>query len=63
MVEEAEQELNAATKAWPWYTLGVTLLLFLSFGGNLYLTWVAWDARNRARLLLERFHSGELTAN
>ena len=62
-LEVAEEKLAEATKAWPWYELAVTLLLFLSIGGNVYLSWVAWDARNRSRTLLERFHAGELTLN
>ena len=60
-LELAEEELAEATKAWPWYSLGITLLLFLSIGANVYMGWVAWDARNRARSLLERFHAGEAT--
>jgi hypothetical protein len=61
--ELLEEKYNDATKPWPWLPLTVTLLLFLSIGGNVYLAWVAWDARNRSRALLERFHAGELTLN
>ena len=59
-LENLEDEVADKTKSWHWFPLAVTLALFLSIGANLYMGWVAWDARNRSRELLARFRAGEL---
>ena len=39
----------------PWMALWLTVVaLFTSLGGNLFLGWITWDARNRYRTVLER---------
>ncbi len=60
-LEEAEDAMVEKTKGWHWFPLFVTLALFLSIGANLYMAWVAWDARTRSRELLARFRAGEVT--
>jgi hypothetical protein len=62
-IEADEAAFNAKTAGWHWFPLTITLLLFVSVGANLYLAWIAWDARTRCRSLVERFHAGELTAS
>jgi hypothetical protein len=44
----------------PWAPLTfVTVLLFGSMAGNLYLSWIAWEARKRYRALLRRRRKSE----
>ena len=44
-----------AEPAQPWLPLTAALFaLFASLGGNIYLVWVAWDARSRYRALVGR---------
>lgn len=50
---------EAESPARPWLPLVAALLaLFLSLGVNLYLGWVAWDARREYRTLLAQSLSG-----
>lgn len=71
-VEPAGSESDAATdratdaaetneeQPKPWAPLMATLVaLFGSLGANVYLAWIAWEARARYRQLTERYFSGE----
>ena len=43
------------TESKPWLALtGVTVLLFVSVGGNAYLGWMSWELRRQCLGLLER---------
>ena len=65
--QETQTPAGVATSeepARPWWALTMALvILFGSLGGNLYLCWIAFDARSRYRGLLEKYlavgHGGE----
>lgn len=47
---------EAAPASKPWLPLVLTILaLLVSLGGNIYLGWVAWEARYRYRGLVDKF--------
>jgi len=51
----ATDQAPASSSTRPWTPLTLSLLaLFASLGGNAYLFWVARDARNRYRVLVEQ---------
>ncbi len=49
-LETQRPKLPDDTKSRPWLPLvAAVVLLGCSLGGNIYLAWIAWDARNRYR--------------
>ena len=55
----ANDNTNASSEpAKPWVPLIlISLLLLMAIGGNIYLGWIALDARSRCRELLKKLHS------
>jgi hypothetical protein len=60
-LESAEEAMNEEVKENPWLSLTLAVALCMSIGANVYLVWIAWDARNRSRMLLDKFHAGEVS--